>query len=125
MTIEGITPYLHYEDADAAIEWLTRVFGFGPSAAVHDDDGRIREAEIAAGPAKVMLSGRAPEPGRGAGSFLIVHVGDVDARYELVRAAGVECDPPVDRPFGPRTFLVTDPWGYRWQFWQGEAVYAD
>jgi uncharacterized glyoxalase superfamily protein PhnB len=28
VNFRGITPYLHYEDAAASLEWLARVFGF-------------------------------------------------------------------------------------------------
>jgi uncharacterized glyoxalase superfamily protein PhnB len=35
-----------------------------------------------------------------------------------VLAAGVEVLPPQDMPYGPRTFTVTDPGGYRWLFWE-------
>jgi uncharacterized glyoxalase superfamily protein PhnB len=27
-----------------------------------------------------------------------------------------------NQAYGPRTFTVTDPWGYQWNFWQGEAT---
>ena len=30
---------------------------------------------------------------------------------------------PKDEAYGPRTCHVTDPWGYQWYFWQGEATY--
>ncbi len=37
--------------------------------------------------------------------------------------AGVECDGPVDKDYGPRSVTATDPWGVVWDFWQGEARY--
>jgi|SRR5829696_4450204 len=122
MTLLNISPYLYYADAGAALDWLGRVFGFGDTRRVMVD-GRVDEAEIDVGPAKVLVTGRAPGPNDGPGALLIVHVDDVDAQYERVRAAGVEADPPKYESYGPRTFHVTDPWGYRWYFWQGEAVY--
>ncbi len=63
------------------------------------------------------------EPGSGTGAAFVVHVSDVDAVYERVIAEGVHADPPQDRPYGPRVCEVTDPWGYRWFLWQGEARY--
>jgi uncharacterized glyoxalase superfamily protein PhnB len=123
MTFLGITPYLYYEDAQAALEWLARVFGFGRSAWDVGKSGRVEEAEIEVGSAKVMMTGKAPGINEGAGTLLIVHVDDVDAQFERMTSAGVEADAPRDEAYGPRAFNVTDPWGYRWYFWQGEAVY--
>ena len=30
MTFLAVTPYLYYADAGVALDWLERVFGFGP-----------------------------------------------------------------------------------------------
>ena len=129
MTFTGISPYLYYEDAEAALDWLERVLGFGPRR-THGADGRVEEAEIAVGDLKVMMTGHAPGPNEGGGALLIIHVDDVDAQYARVRdaladsdAGGVEASEPRDEAYGPRTFSVTDPWGYRWYFWQGDANY--
>jgi uncharacterized glyoxalase superfamily protein PhnB len=121
----GITAYLYYPDGDAAAEWLTSVLGFGPATAgARDADGRWLEGKIEAGPAQIDISGgKEPGPDTGAGSLLIVGVTDVDAQYRRIAATGAEIDPPRDEPYGPRTCHVTDPWGYRWYFWQGEARY--
>jgi len=122
VTFQGVTPYLYYADAGAALDWLHRVFGFGPDQRMAED-GVVQEADIAVGPARVMMSGRAAREGEGAGTLLIVHVDDVDALHERVTDAGVEATPLRDEDYGPRTFNVTDPWGYRWYFWQNDAVY--
>jgi uncharacterized glyoxalase superfamily protein PhnB len=53
----------------------------------------------------------------------IVTVDDVDALYAHIRSTGVELEEPKDEAYGPRSINVTDPWGYRWYFWQGHAVY--
>ena len=86
-------------------------------------DGRVEEAEIALGPVRVMMTGHAPGPTEGAGALVIVGVTDVDALRAHILAAGVGVEEPKDEVYGPRTIHVTDPWGYRWYFWQGEAVY--
>ena len=124
-TFLGLEPYLGYPDGDAAAAWLQRVLGFGPVRVVRDD-GRWSEGEIAVGPARVQISGGSPmETATGVGALLIVSVDDVDRQYQRIRAAGVAVDPPRDEAYGPRTCHVTDPWGYRWYFWQGEARYPD
>ncbi len=46
MAYAPIAPYLAYEDADAAIEWLTRVFGFTETLRSTGDDGKVNHAEL-------------------------------------------------------------------------------
>ncbi len=114
----GLTPYLYYEDAAAALEWLARVFGFREEVRYLDEEGRVAEAEMVATDVRLMIGGRGPRDGEGAGQLLIVHVDDVDALYTRVTAAGAQATPPEDKPYGPRVTAVTDPWGYQWSFWQ-------
>lgn len=119
MIFTGITPYLRYPDGDAAAEWLTRVLGFGPTQAARNDDGSWYEGSIAVGAGRIAISGG----GTAGGSYLIIGVADADAQYQRIKDAGVEVAEPVDKPYGPRTVNVTDPWGTTWDFWQGEATY--
>jgi uncharacterized glyoxalase superfamily protein PhnB len=121
----GVSPYLYYADAGAALEWLARTFGFEERARYVDDGDVVHEAEMAVGTATLMLCGRAPDPGQGEGVLLVVHVDDVEAQHARVTAAGGEAAPPEDQPYGPRTFTVTDPWGYRWTFWQQLRDFED
>lgn len=118
----GITPYLHYEDAAAALDWLARVFGFEEISRYVDDGGRVREAEMLVGDTQLWLSGRDAgywdEKGRGPEQLLLVWVDDVDAQHARVRGAGIEAPLPEDKPYGVRTFSLTDPEGYEWGFMQ-------
>jgi uncharacterized glyoxalase superfamily protein PhnB len=116
----SVTPYLRYPDGDAAVEWLTRVLGFGPARASRDADGHWYEGDIAVGSARIAIGGGATRPRSG---YLIIGVPDADAVYRRIRDAGVEVAEPQDKPYGPRTVSVTDPWGTTWDFWQGEADY--
>ncbi len=118
MKFLGVTPYLYYHDAAAALDWLARVFGFDEEVRYLDPSGKVAEAEMTAGNARIMMSGRAPLPAEGPGQLLIVHVDDVDEQYARVISEGVVAAPPEDKPYGPRTLDVIDPWGYRWTFWQ-------
>jgi uncharacterized glyoxalase superfamily protein PhnB len=123
MAVTEVIPYLYYEGADAALDWMEKVLGFGPSTRWRNADGVTEEAEIVAGGGRIAVSGNAADPGNGGGLLLIVHVDDIDAHYASVRAAtDVEIEPPADQPYGPRTFTIVDPWGYQWNFWQGEAT---
>jgi uncharacterized glyoxalase superfamily protein PhnB len=98
----GITPYLHYEDAAAALDWLARVFGFEEISRYVDGDGRLREAEMRVGDNQLWLSGRDPgyweERGRGPEQLTLVWV--------------------EEKPYGVRAYSVTDPEGYEWGFMQ-------
>ena len=118
VTLRGVSPYLYYADAGAGLDWLSRVFGFVEEARYVDADGVVRESEIRAGDTTIQLCGHEPGQGHGEGLLLIVHVDDVDAQHARVVAAGVDAPAPEQKPYGVRTFSVTDPWGYTWDFWQ-------
>lgn len=115
----SLTPYLRYPDGDEAVDWLVRVLGFGPAKGVRDDAGAWYEGDIAVGANKVAIGGGASVA---SGGYLIVGVPDADDMYRRIKAAGIELAEPQDKPYGPRTVTVTDPWGVTWDFWQGEAV---
>ncbi len=117
----GVTPYLHYDDVAAMIDWLTRVFGFIERGRWLDGQGVLRNAEIYVGDLEVWLDGdpeywnqraRRPE------EWIGIWVEDVDAMYARVQAAGVEATPPENKFYAVRTFEVTDPEGYTWGFLQ-------
>jgi uncharacterized glyoxalase superfamily protein PhnB len=126
MTITGLTPYLYYDDADAALDWMEQVLGFTDPIRWRDKSGRTTEADIRVGPATLSISGGATHDAGGRRTLLIVHVDDVDAQHARVtEATGAELEAPMDQPYGPCTFTVTDPWGYAWCFWQGQATPPD
>ena len=53
------------------------------------------------------------KPYSGDGIWLSWEVDDVDAEYERLQAAGVAAlEPPQDRPWGERQFVVRDPNGF-------------
>jgi len=116
----GLTPYLHYEDAAAMLDWLARVFGFEEVTRYVDADGRVREAEMHVGDTELWISGRDPgfwaEKDRGPEQLVLVWVDDVDAQHARVTAPGIDALAPEDKPYGVRTFGVTDPEGYEWGF---------
>ena len=66
MEFRGIVPYLFYDDAEAAIEWYTRAFGFVEIGRWNDDKGRIGNAEMRVGNTELWLDGggRPAEPAR-------------------------------------------------------------
>ena len=116
-----VEPYLYYPDGRKALEWLQSTFGFG-EIQTFEENGKVSEGSVAVGDSFVHVSGgRDPGPDNGAGMLNIITVDDVDQLYERIRTAGVDLDPPKNEAYGPRSINVTDPWGYRWYFWQGSA----
>jgi len=53
----AITPYLHYENVAAMIDWLTRVFGFKERGRWLDGQGLLSNAEVFVGSTEVWLDG--------------------------------------------------------------------
>lgn len=134
---QRIVPFIGYEDAAAAIEWLERAFGFEEDrSARYQEDGVITHAELDLGGARIYLStpeGYAnprrlreeSELARRAydNSWVIdghfVEVDDVDAHFERARAAGATIlREPEDPGIGHRIYSAEDLEGHRWMFGQ-------
>jgi uncharacterized glyoxalase superfamily protein PhnB len=121
---KGFTPYMYYEDAEAALTWLADKLGFEEVVRYVGPDGRVQESEMLAGDTLLMISGMGPgywqEKGQTGptGQLFILYVDDVDAHWEQLRRAGLDVGPPEDKPYGARLFSVTDIGGYAWTFWQ-------
>jgi uncharacterized glyoxalase superfamily protein PhnB len=121
--MQTIYPYLLYDDAGAAIDFLSRAFGFTETFR-SEDDGRIAHAQLRLGDAEVMLG----QPGDGldrAGDqtvLMYIYVDDVDAHFQHARDAGAEIvDEPTDQEYGDRHYHARDPEGHVWYFAQRTA----
>jgi PhnB protein len=71
-----ITPYLLYEDAAVALDWLARAFGLRERFR-HEADGLIDHAEMEYEDGEIMLASPGNDyrsPGRLGGATVIVHV---------------------------------------------------
>ena len=121
---QTITPYLLYEDAEAAIEFITRAFDFREAHRTTGAAGGLHaELEVSPGGERVYL-GQPPhnfhnpaEVGRT--SLVHIMVDDVDAHYERAKAAGAAIIEELnDLPFGHRRYGCTDPQGHEWYFAQ-------
>jgi uncharacterized glyoxalase superfamily protein PhnB len=119
-----ITPYLHYEDVAAALEWLTRACGFAERIRLKDAEGRVVHAEMTYDDGVVMLGW--PGPGyrcpRSLGARtqgLYVYVADVDAHFAHARERGATIlAEPADQFYGDRNYRLEDPEGHSWTFGQ-------
>jgi uncharacterized glyoxalase superfamily protein PhnB len=121
----SIYPTLRYRDADAAVAWLGRAFGFEQKAVHRGDDGVIHHAELRLGNGLVMLGqhrdggwfGDTPPDADASTQGIYVVVEDVDAHHERALAAGAEISrEPVDQDYGAREYSARDLEGNRWSF---------
>jgi uncharacterized glyoxalase superfamily protein PhnB len=121
---QQVTPYLLYEDGEAAIEFVTRAFGFHEvDRSIGGAGGLHAELEVEPGGGRVYL-GQPPSGFRnpsdvGRTSLVHILVDDADAHYERAKAAGARIiEEPNDLPFGHRRYGCADPQGHEWYFAQ-------
>jgi PhnB protein len=118
-----VTPYLVYEDAAAAMDFLSKAFGFREVVrSLAPDDGRVWHAEMELDRGRIYLGqpgGDYRNPRRLGGATVAVHVyvHDVDAHFARAVAAGAEITAELDnRDYGDRRYHATDPEGHSWMF---------
>jgi uncharacterized glyoxalase superfamily protein PhnB len=121
-----IIPALRYRDATAAIEWLSKVFGFERHAVYPGPNNTVGHAELTLGGGMIMLgSEKDDEYGRGFRSpaelggietrSTYIVVADADATYARARAAGGKIVREIQNTdYGSREFTVKDPEGHSW-----------
>jgi uncharacterized glyoxalase superfamily protein PhnB len=116
-----IAPYLLYEDAAAAIDFLTNAFGFEEVMRM-DDEGVVNHAELRLGDDSVMLGYpgadyKSPKKADHRSGLVHVYVDDVDAHFERAKAAGAEIVmEPTDQEYGDRRYDALDLEGQFWSF---------
>jgi uncharacterized glyoxalase superfamily protein PhnB len=119
-----VWPTLSYRDADAAIDFLKKAFGFVDTLVVRGDDNRpIRHAELRWPEGGGVMLGSFEE---GAGEFASRPTGtggayvvtdDPDALLDRAKAAGATIVRDIaDEDYGNRGFTVRDPEGNLWSF---------
>ncbi len=120
-----IIPYLVYQDAPAAIEFLCKAFGFTERFRYAMPDQRIGHAELVLGDAAVIylasvyseMGFASPQDLAGIHCQIHCQVEDVDAHYACARAAGAAIvAEPEDQSYGDRMYRALDPEGHRWMF---------
>jgi uncharacterized glyoxalase superfamily protein PhnB len=125
-----------YDDAKAAIGWLSKAFGFEVKVKVEGADGDIVHSQLALGEALVMVgstkgkedwqkSYRSPQSIGGAiTQALAFHIDDVDSHFARAVAAGAKVvrEPRTDDYgqdyWSDRTYGALDPEGHLWWFMQ-------
>ncbi len=130
-----ISSSLFYDDAAAAIGWLTRAFGFEVQERVEDDQGRVVHSQLVLDGGLIMVGQTGLQPDReyqksprtigGANTqSLAVYVDDADAHCERARTAGAEITvEPATQDYGEgywvdRSYGALDLEGHHWWFLQ-------
>jgi uncharacterized glyoxalase superfamily protein PhnB len=120
---QTVTPYLLYEDVDAAAAFLTRAFGFNEvDRQVGAAGGAHLEFETELGGR--IYAGQPPKGFRnpsevGRTSMVYVLVSVVDEHHERAKAeGGTIIEELVTLPFGHRRYSCRDPQGHEWSFAQ-------
>ena len=131
--MQRVFPYLAYEDATAAVEWLCRVFGFEPVDVQTIPDGRVVHAALSLQGGQIMLASlfdgggyRSPNGLDALPSHVLIHVDDVEAHFLDARAADASIlYGPKDQPWGGRLYEATDLEGHRWAFLQEHTTNSE
>jgi PhnB protein len=122
-----IIPYLFYRDVPAALDFLSRAFGFtelmrhatpgGMHAEMTLDGQHIMLGQASAGHGtEWRMAPPATLSGTIATAGIFIYLDDVEAHFRRARAEGAEIvHPPKDEPYG-RTYTARDPDGHPWFF---------
>ena len=122
-----LIPSLRYRDANAAIVWLERAFGFVRHAVYPGYDNTVGHAELRHGSGMIMLgSATNPSPhahfyatpaeieGRVTSPLYLI-VPDCEPVYASAREVGAEIVMELKTmDYGGKAFTVRDPEGYLW-----------
>lgn len=119
---QSIFPALRYKDAAAAIEFLTKAFGFTEVVAYRNDEGVVEHAQLDFRGTSVMLGRRREEEydqvaADVTASALYVVVEDTDAHCAQARSAGAQIvKEPHDQDYGSHDYVAKDLEGNVWSF---------
>jgi uncharacterized glyoxalase superfamily protein PhnB len=124
--VTSIIPYLLYEDCDAALGFLHRMFGFEEKLRSIAPDGEtVWHAEMSIGEATFFMGDPGDDYknprhlGGETASFYVYLDDDVDAHFDRAKAEGAEItEAPTDQEYGDRRYGAKDPEGQRWFFAQ-------
>jgi uncharacterized glyoxalase superfamily protein PhnB len=117
-TKESMYPVVIYRDADAALEFLARVFGFEETAVHRNADGTVVHAEMAFGSGALMMgqSGTSSVQ-QTSPTFVYVSVESVDSHYRTAVQGGAKITQgPADTDYGTRDYAAEDSEGNYWHF---------
>lgn len=117
-----VVPYLLYEDAGSAMDWLIRVFGFVERVRVQQNDGTVSHGELVLDNGGVIMMGSPGADFRGPArlgevtQLQCITVDDVAGHRERMKAAGANVSEISMRANRAPSYTVDDPEGHRWYF---------
>ena len=122
--MQTVTPYLLYEDCEAALEFLARAFGFEETLRYTGEGGYVNHAEMKVGSEGRIYMGdpgdQYQSPKRLGQETCGIYVEldqDVDELCERAREAGAKIlQEPEDQDYGHRRFTAEDVEGQVWYF---------
>ena len=135
-TTPTVVPFLMYEDGAAAIDFLTKAFGFTEAYRIQNDDGSIGHAELRTGDGVVFLASglKGYENPKHHGENCVAakawqdtpyiingvyaQVDDIHAHFATAKAAGATILSEVEDSGHGLLYRVADPEGQRWMFSQ-------
>lgn len=118
----SLTPSLNLRGASEALGFYQKAFNAVERFRMFDESGGVMHGEMQLGDSIVMFCDESPEWGAlsphsvgGCPISLNLYVPDCDALTAQASAAGAEIlRPPTTYPWGERSAMVIDPFGYRW-----------
>lgn len=131
-----VIPMMAYEDGPAAMDWLSRAFGFRERRRMLTTEGRLSHGELEVGDGMIMLATPSPHyrgPKRHRETCadarkwsevphivdgVHVYVDDVDAHFQRAKAAGAIILSPVEDGAVGKRYRAEDLEGHRWMFTQ-------
>ena len=118
--VDTVLPHIIYKNLPAAMEWLSKAFGFRE----HYRYGEPSGAQMHLGNAYIMVRSARPgdataNPGAEQTASLTVFVDDVDAHFRHAKAAGAKIVEELHEVmYGEQQYGVEDLEGHRWLFSQ-------
>jgi uncharacterized glyoxalase superfamily protein PhnB len=130
----AVIPMIAYENGPAAMDWLSRAFGFRERARMTAPDGRLSHGEMDTGGGMIMLATPSPhyhgpkrhreecEPARQWSEVpyiidgVLVYVDDVAAHFERAKAAGATILSAPEEASEGKRYRAEDLEGHRWMF---------
>lgn len=125
-----IIPYLYYEDAGEAVEFMERAFEFEVDFVFRDPSSnhvlhatiKTGSGTIFVGPGMEAFGTQGTQNSEVVSSMTYVFVEDVDSHHQKALAEGAILRSELHEHFGGnRQYTVSDPGGQRWTFAQPTA----
>ena len=118
-------PFLTYDDAEAAVDWLQQAFGFERSFVHEGTNGKLAHAELRFDGGMVMLGPagkndfglKTPRELGAVSQGVYIIVDDIAGHYDRARASGSEILRELaDTDYSSREYMARDPEGNIWSF---------